>query len=912
MAILDILDIIPQSLKQQVVDTLVDFVSGEAKKYVSGEIANKIRSLRSDAAFHRTFEKGLQQAVKRFIAEYEAQDEDLVAALQADRTFLANAQVQKAMLTMLRKPGTYLAEEREKLAQSFDSVLPKRKNRERVDQAVTYFLRCLVEELWHLPELLPVYSLQFQRLNAEAAQQQVALQKAQLQALTGLGEGVRTALLQLTDAIGEQKALPAGGRYALPERPKVYHNLPQPDYGRFIGREAELAQVEKILRPYPHSQHALVTIDGIGGIGKSALALEIGHRFLRQFDDLPAEERFEAIIWASAKQTILTAEGISTRRQILRTLDDIYNALAVGLQREDITRARKEDQDEVVRRALTRQRTLLLVDNLETVDDEAVLNFLRELPAPTKAIVTTRHRLDVAYPVRLTGMPWDDASQLIEQECAKKGVTLDVCSHRFSDVPPDARSHRFSDASSNAEVFTTNVVTTNGNARRLFERTGGVPLAMVWSIAQMGMGYGVETVLNRLGQPAGDIARFCFEGAVEQIKNRPAHKLLMVLSLCADSASRESLGYATGLPELDRDDGLVKLEKLSLVNKSGDRFSLLPLTKQYAAAEFEKSEKKELLREKWIEYFSKLTKEYSIEYWNWKNYSWLQNEGDNLLSIIDWTVAAEQGDIALLFTRATMFYLDRTGQWTKLFDYGEQLYSIAQSLQNKRIWAWICHLWLAYFYVERGNHERAEAVARQSLLLYQELNDVKGTCFALNDLGRVYRVRGKYETAQDIYTQSMNLAKRNDFGDGMAAAHFELGKLARDREQWENSKTHFEAVIEWCEKHEEEADLDIALLMMAIGNLGWVEFNLGHSEHGKLLMERSLSFFQGVGGGKASMTTLHWRLANIEKTFRNSEKALQHAQEAYFWAERLGMVRELEGARALLAELEQAQPAAGN
>ena len=36
----------------------------------------------------------------------------------------------------------------------------------------------------------------------------------------------------------------------------------------------------------------------------------------------------------------------------------------------------------------------------------------------------------------------------------------------------------------------------------------------VWSIAQMGMGYGVETVLTRLGQRANDIARFCFEGAV--------------------------------------------------------------------------------------------------------------------------------------------------------------------------------------------------------------------------------------------------------------------------------------------------------------------------------------------------------------------------------------------------------------
>ena len=41
--------------------------------------------------------------------------------------------------------------------------------------------------------------------------------------------------------------------------------------------------------------------------------------------------------------------------------------------------------------------------------DLVVLGFVRELPDPTKAIVTTRHRIDVAYPVRLLGMPQADA-----------------------------------------------------------------------------------------------------------------------------------------------------------------------------------------------------------------------------------------------------------------------------------------------------------------------------------------------------------------------------------------------------------------------------------------------------------------------------------------------------------------------
>ena len=336
---------------------------------------------------------------------------------------------------------------------------------------------------------------------------------------------------------------------------KVSHNLPHPDYGQFIGREQELAKAMRILRPYPHSQHSLVTVDGVGGIGKSVLALEIAHRFLRKYDKLLPEERFAAIVWTSAKQTVLRPGcGIVSRRQSLCTLDDICKAIAVTLGIEDQLRSKPEDSVELIRRLLTQQRTLLILDNLETVDDEAVMEFLQELPVPTKAVVTTRHRIDVAYPVRLVGMPWEDAKALIELECQKKEVFLG-----------------------------------EEQKRKLYERTGGVPLAIVWSIAQIGFGYAVEMVLARIGNPKEDIARFCFEGAVEQIRGKDAYKLLLTLALCKGEGNRDQLGYVAGFGEdrISRDEGLVQLEKLSLVNKQGNLFKMLPLTKEYAASELE-------------------------------------------------------------------------------------------------------------------------------------------------------------------------------------------------------------------------------------------------------------------------------------------------------------------------------------
>jgi len=886
-----VIDWIPASFREKAVNVVVDFVSEQAKKHLSEEMAGRIKKMRSDAGFQKAFEEGLQRAAQRFSDEYERQDEDLAAALRNAPEFFENEQVQVALIKILKNPGAYLSDERTLLAQTFDSVLPTRKNRDRVNNAVSYFLRCLAEELCHLPELQPIYSFQFQRITAEALRQQAEMQRVQLQALAGMNVGMRDALLQLTDKLVEQKALPGGAAYMLPERPKVYHNLPQPDYGHFVGRDAELKKINDILRPYPQSQHALVTIDGIGGIGKSALALEIGHRFLRQFDDLPPEERFDAIIWASAKQTILTAEGISTRRQILRTLDDIYNALAVGLQREDITRARKEDQDEVVRNALTRQRTLLLVDNLETVDDEAVMAFLRELPAPTKAIVTTRHRLDVAYPVRLTGMPFDDAQQLIRQECEKKGVTFDP---GIASIPAGIDAEHQPAGSRRSQEVT----------RLLFERTGGVPLAIVWSIAQMGMGYGVEAVLHRLGQPTSDISRFCFEGAVERISGKPAHKLLMVLSLCAESASRESLGYATELAEFDRDDGLVELEKLSLVNKSGDRFWLLPLTKQYAAAESEKLEEKEQLRRRWIEYFRTLSEEYGGEYWKWANYNWLSSEGENILSIIDWLIAKGLENIALSFTRPAKHYLDLKNSEKLFVEYGAKFYAIAQSANDKRTWAWVCISWLTeLYYIIQGKNEEAEDICKRGLSLYQELNDGKGMCFANIWLGKILRGSDRKEEAVKMYEQAIDLAEQINYGDGIASVHFDLSLFATQERKWEEAKMHGEAFVRWFENHQQTTDIDISAFMRMIGDLGWIEFHLGNVIHGKELIERSLTFFEKFGGNVPT----YLQLAVVEKALNNREKALKYAQDAHSLAERWGMVRELEGAKALLNELNAEQ-----
>ncbi len=756
---IDITKLIPAVVKIAVRDTLVDFVSDQAKKYASDEIAGKIKKLRSDAAFNEKFEAGLQRAAQRFIEEYELEDEDLVAVIAADAHFFENEEVQAALLAVLKKPGAYLVEERAQIIQSFESVFPNRRNRQRVDRAVTYLLKCLAEELWHLPELQPIYSLQFQRITAEGTRQQVELQKAQLLALTDLNVGVREALVQLTDAIVEQKLLPAGDAPALPgpaSRPKVFHNLPHPDYGRFIGREKELGQVYRILRPYPHSQHALVTIDGIGGIGKSALALEIAHRYLRNYDRIPEEERFEAIIWASAKQTVLTSEGIVTRNQALRTLDDIYTTIAVALQREDITRARPEEQAEVTRNALTRQRTLLIVDNLETVDDEDVMTFLRELPAPTKAIVTTRHRLDVAYPVRLTGMPWADARRLITQECEKKRVTL-----------------------------------TKGETRKLYDRTGGVPLALVWSISQLGFGYGTEVVLRRLGEPTNDIARFCFSETLQAIHEKVSFRLLMALSVFTIDATRNALRFAANISEIGCDEGLVELEKLSLVNRFGDRFSLLPLTKTFSLMELSKDPDLEVtLKTRIADFYTKFLADLYPN--REKNIKAVQPEYENLISVLDYCYRQDPKKFSKL-TFLCYYYYWAVGRWGILIEYLKKDIDISILSNDTRTQAF-SWLRLSGIHLYQGDLTKAKKAVLKSMDISKKNDHTYALGFGYSRLAAIYRDGEIYDHAKESVETGLLLAEKLKKSNLTSRLHLVYGGLSVEQENYRKAEELLEAL----------------------------------------------------------------------------------------------------------------------
>jgi nucleoside phosphorylase/tetratricopeptide (TPR) repeat protein len=246
---------------------------------------------------------------------------------------------------------------------------------------------------------------------------------------------------------------------AAPLSQRSRSTLPNQPY--FFGREKELAIIADALSPESRSWGAL--IDGPGGIGKTALAIRAGH--------LAPDEHFSDKIFLSAKKRELTPSGEQPLEDFaLPNYIDLLSELARELGEEDIARTPPNERANAVRRALADKNALIIIDNVETFDEQEhvrLYQFLSRLPDRCKAIVTSRRRSDIdARVIRLDRLSLSESLELMK-ELAKTNRHL-------------ARA--------------------NVNERReLYEITQGNPLLIKWTTGQ----------LYRAGSKCRTIAEAC-------------------------------------------------------------------------------------------------------------------------------------------------------------------------------------------------------------------------------------------------------------------------------------------------------------------------------------------------------------------------------------------------------------------
>jgi len=561
------------------------------------------------------------------------------------------------------------------------------------------------------------------------------------------------------------------------KKTNILANLPRRPY--FVGRNNELKSVLQSLQP--NSRTFIIGIEGIGGVGKSALAIEISHRCLET-------ELFESVIWISAKESILTLHGIEPIIPEAKTLSDILITIGTNLGNPTIGNLSIRDQIQRAYILLARRTTLLVLDNFESLSKNEqldILDFLRKSPITLKIIITSRERVAEGQIIRLQGLSFVESNALLEWDAQQKNIQLTADQNKY-----------------------------------LVDLTGGLPLALLWAHGQIAvLGYSVTQVLDKLSLDANiPILQYCFNHSWNLLRDGNKQKLLFILALQPEAVSREALKEIAGIEDDDNfETAISDLLQLTLIEHEPDRdyFSILPLTRRYIRTQFA-GDRKFIKQAEWksAQYYVKLLSQKS-SFKEWRGYDELLLNRNNILNVAQWCYKSIQNkttksnslpkktrNIAEILVQIGIQFgsvLWQRAYWYDRLTLAHAALNAAKLLLDwKSVSTFDRNISWIYFY--QGDHLRALHWAEEALSATTKTEDELLIAAAKRSLGAVELRLGNFDHSEqllrDVLLTSSNFTT-DDYGVySKGFAEYGLGELEYERGNIKNAREWYQKALD--------------------------------------------------------------------------------------------------------------------
>ncbi|MEO8135942.1 MAG: winged helix-turn-helix domain-containing protein, partial [Betaproteobacteria bacterium] len=436
------------------------------------------------------------------------------------------------------------------------------------------------------------------------------------------GRGYRFTLAPVSGQSGDGTA--AAMQHTSPKQPALLvaaqTNLPQ-SRPLLFGRAADADEVKKLVH-----QHRLVSVIGAGGIGKTALALEVAHQFLGEFADG---------VWLVELAALTHPELVP---------GSIAAAFNVRLSAEATAHT-------ALIEAFRRSEVLLVLDNCEHLIDSVVETAAALLAAcPGVRVLATSQEI-----LRL---PEEQAYRLSPLAIPVAGDKVDAMLYSAVEL----FAHRVKAVDRSFAITSNNVAAVVEICRRL----DGIALAIEMAAARIPL-LGVEGVRSRLDE------RFRLLSAGNRIALRRHQTMRAALEWShghlseAEQVVFRRVGIFAGgfalhaLPDVVADAGLDEWEVIerlgSLVDKSlivaegspTPRYRLLETTRAYALEQLAAAGETAELERRHAHWIARLCEDLAEvnptqRAIDWG--SWFGSELDNVRAALDWAFAAG-GDVQL-------------------------------------------------------------------------------------------------------------------------------------------------------------------------------------------------------------------------------------------------------------------------
>ncbi|HTT13863.1 MAG TPA: adenylate/guanylate cyclase domain-containing protein [Burkholderiaceae bacterium] len=570
------------------------------------------------------------------------------------------------------------------------------------------------------------------------------------------------------------------------------NNLAQ-QLNSFIGRERELAQVRAQL-----ADHRLVTLLGMGGLGKSRLSVQLGADVM---DDYP--DGVWLVELAPISDASLVAQAVAS---------------VLGV---------KEEGGQTVLAALVRfvrdRQLLVILDNCEHVVHACaeVAKTLLQAGARVKILASSRDALciggETVFQLAPLPAPEDDVAG--STEALRRIDSVRLFEDRATAAQP---AFRLTDENAHAVAD-------------ICRRLDGIPLALELAAARL-RALSAEAIATRLDDRfrllvSGDRTALPRQRTLRALIDwsydllAPAERaLFQALSVFAGGwtlEAAEAVGSGAGIDAMEVLDLLTSLVEKSLVipDLESDRFRMLETVRQYAHERLQETDFSNPVRDRHLAFYLQLAERAGTELVGPDQGTWMERldrERENLLVAHSRCGSIDDGaEVGLRLVFSTGFYFLNRG----LLALGERISVEALARpQDGPGGPWRCRgLAVAgKFQFFRGRYREARANLSESLALARALGDQPRILSALQPLGMACLGDGDEPNARAYLEEAVTLAEQQNSPRALAAALGSLAQLCRAEGHLDEAELLCDRMLDVARELGTQDGMAIALLNKAM------------------------------------------------------------------------------------------------
>jgi predicted ATPase/DNA-binding SARP family transcriptional activator len=572
----------------------------------------------------------------------------------------------------------------------------------------------------------------------------------------------------------------------------------------FVGRRHELDLLTRTL-----SESRLVTLSGLGGMGKTRLAAEAADRV--------ADLAPDGVWWVDLS-------GVSDPDLVLPTA-----ASALGLI-EEAGRPLRETLVAAVRHS----RTLIVLDNCEHLLSAAASLPPGASPAGpgVRVLATSREPMGLPGEVVVPVPPLDLPTSSSPEELAEADAVR-LFAERAGVARPGFR------------VDEVNAAQIADICRRL----DGIPLAIELAAARvkvLGLRELAERLQDRfdllgtnpLGVPRQQTLRGVLDWSYDLLAE-PERRLFDRLGAFYGGFSLDAAEHVCAFPPLTGSDLIELLARLvdkSLVAvteiRGRARYSRIETVRLYARERLGSSVEEAEVRSRHADWCLDLARTSVRADGEAAALNRLEIEHDNFRSALAWAVQRDPGRAVALVSVLAPFW-DRRGHLSEGRRWAEEALTAGADMPPGRN---VVLTWLGRLARYDARYADAEEHLHRAADASRENQDPSGTAAALTELGRVAGLQGQRSTARFLYREALGLFREAADDAGSAEVTLLLGQLAAQEGDWDEARRcDEESLTSYRRRHDLRGTADA---LVALGTLARLRDDF---ENARRLLEEALA-----------------------------------------------------------------------